>query len=535
MMDWILEQFLGRKIEKETARYLRELSLSPVLESRQQADGTLAAFRTEPGTKMTLGTTLWGEQVTVPLEEIIRAYGLITGGTGSGKTMFGLTILKSLIDLLPYGSTNGIGVIDAKGDLYRGALYLLWQRLQHLAQSDPKACESLRERVVIYDFSSRDPVSSYNILARWPEVEADYFALNRADLLLDLLPGRDTLSLGGTAVLHKLLLLLSEFNLPVTYMSEVLHDESLRQRLVAQSQNDLLKRYFDRQFAREPKPTIEAIARRMEALFASEGVRLALSGTTAPDFRQFQDAGRLVLVNVFGETISRSVRRLLQGLVLSDIRASVFTRKRKERAFLWCCDEAQNFFATEKLREHMADLLSMSRSFGTYFLYLTQNMSTAVQDPRITKVLTTNMRWSFSMRGDPSDCSFLKPVLPVTGRKPRPRTDPFSEVTFYSLAEERAMALDEIAELSDRVGWFWIKARSAEPLKIRTQELTIPECSELERAVMSLSRDPAFGQRLSRTEYERLAAERDRQWAEEDDDLRAGLEETYQRGRGVAK
>ncbi|HUZ93537.1 MAG TPA: hypothetical protein VMU57_01340, partial [Edaphobacter sp.] len=68
MMDWILEQFLGRKIEKETARYLRELSLSSVLESRRQADGTLAAFRTEPGTKMTLGTTLWGEQVTVPLE-----------------------------------------------------------------------------------------------------------------------------------------------------------------------------------------------------------------------------------------------------------------------------------------------------------------------------------------------------------------------------------------------------------------------------------------------------------------------------------
>jgi len=51
-----------------------------------------------------------GERVTVPMEEIVRSYGLITGGTGSGKTMFGLTILKSLIDLLPYGSANGMGL-----------------------------------------------------------------------------------------------------------------------------------------------------------------------------------------------------------------------------------------------------------------------------------------------------------------------------------------------------------------------------------------------------------------------------------------
>src|SRR5204863_9237624 len=135
--------------------------------------------------------------------------------------------------------------------------------------------------------------------------------------------------------------------------------------------------------------------------------------------------GKIVLVNCFGASISRGVRRVLQGLVLSDIRQAVFARKNPSSPYLWFCDEAQNFFLTEKLRDNMSDLLTMSRSFGTFFLYLTQNIGSAVQDSRMMSTISTNTRWSFSMRGEPSDCDFLKSVLPITGRKPRLRTDPF--------------------------------------------------------------------------------------------------------------
>lgn len=535
MMGWVLDRFLGRKLDAETERYLRQLALAPVVSSRQNATELLSRVRAEPGPKVTLGETLWGEPVTVPLGEILRAYLVVTGGTGSGKSMFALGVIRALIDLMPYERTMGFGLVDPKGDLYRGTLYLLGKRLEHLARHDPGAWRALRERVVIYDFSSRDPVSPYNILAPWPDAEPDFFASNRADLLLDLLPGPDKLSLGGTGVLHKLLLLLSEFGLPITHLNEVLHDDPLRKRLIARSRNDTVKRYFTRQFAGEPKPTIDAIARRMEALFASEGVRLALSGTTAPDFRLFQDEGRIILVNAFGESISRSVRRLLQALILSDLRQSTFARRSNERPYLWFADEGQNFFMTEKLRENAAELVTTSRSFGTHVAFITQNMSTAVPDARIVKNLTTNMRWSFSMRGDPADCEFLKSALPVTGRRVRPQANPFAEETYYSLAEERAMALDEIARLPDRVGWLWLKARSAEAVKIRTQELVIPQGPELERATLPFSRDPTFGQRISRKEYDRLVAERDREWAEEDGGLGASLEEAYQRTRGAAK
>src|SRR5438128_5229530 len=192
--------------------------------------------------------------------------------------------------------TPGFGVLDAKSDLFQGALFLLERRLEYLTRDDPTAAQELRRRIVIIDFSSRDPVSSYNILARWPNTEPGFFALNRADLLLDLLEGGDKLSLGGAAVLQKLLLLLSEFDLPITCLEAVLHDERLRSRLLARCRNASVSSYFARRFASVPKPTLAALERRMEALFASEGVRLALAGRTAPDFRLFQDEGRIVLV-----------------------------------------------------------------------------------------------------------------------------------------------------------------------------------------------------------------------------------------------
>ena len=149
------------------------------------------------------------------------------------------------------------------------------------------------------------------------------------------------------------------------------------------------------------------------------------------------------------------------------------------------------------------------------------------------KTVYTNIKWSFSMRGEPGDCAFLKSVLPVTGRKLRPQGSPFQEKSFYSLTEERGTALEEIAHLPDRVGYLWLKARAGEAIKIKTQELAIPQGRKLDEAIAPIRRDPTIGMRFSRKEYERLIAERDRKWtAEQEGDLGATLRKAYQRARG---
>jgi hypothetical protein len=265
-VNWLLDLLFGARIEGETARQVERLRLEPVLRSRQKVTGILTSFTSHNGSKAHFGSTTWGQPVRIPIDQLVSGYGLATGATGAGKTRAALLIVKSLLDLLPYQKVS-FGVLDPKGDLYSGMLYLLKERLSTLRASDPMGYERLLDRIILYDFSLRDPISSYNILARWPNIEADFFAANRSDLLLDLLEGSDSISLTATSVLKRLILLLSEFELPITRLGDVLHDEDYRRRLVTEATSSRLKKYFSRQFLHVPTPTILAIDRRIEALF----------------------------------------------------------------------------------------------------------------------------------------------------------------------------------------------------------------------------------------------------------------------------
>jgi len=221
---------------------------------------------------------------------------------------------------------------------------------------------------------------------------------------------------------------------------------------------------------------------------------------------------------------------LLQGLLLSDIRQAILARPNDPRVtFLWEVDEAPNFFATRQQQEDLTDICTMGRSFGSFFCFLCQNLSTAVPDARILETLHTNTRWSLTLRGTPRDALYLRAALPVTGRRPRPDPLPFRERTFYSAEEERALTLEGVAHLPDRTGYLWLKARSPEAVKITTRGLALPGGEEFRETVESLREEPRLGGRLSRTAYENLIAERDREWRDvrEETGLADRLEKRY--------
>jgi DNA helicase HerA-like ATPase len=409
----ILDLFFGRSLQRETSRYLEEIASAPIRASYDTSSRMLKGLASGNNRTVMLGVTTWKQPVIIPQSELLQSHGLVTGGSGSGKTRFALLIAQALLADLRQNPSAGFGLIDPKGELFYGVLYLLSQLLSELDQTDPAAAAALRQRVVIIDFSDEKIVSPYNLIHRSPSIDPEFFADGRTDQFLDLLPSRDTVSMSGSALLRRTILLLSELNLPITSIPSLLSDENVRARLLRKCAAADFRADFERQFASTQKQTVSALTRRTEALLSSRSVRLALDGATAPDFRALQDDGKIVLINCFGANLSRSVRQLLlQAVVVGDVSQAVFARRRKENSFLWILDEAQNCFLTERLRDQMSDVLTQARSFGSFFLFVTQNISTAVHDTRLLSQLHTNIKWSFSMRGQPADCGFLKAALP---------------------------------------------------------------------------------------------------------------------------
>lgn len=509
-LAWLAGKLSRRRIASATDRQLASLAEAPITASRRTVSALLRTLAAEPGPHVDLGETAWGDPIAVPIAEFVKACGIATGGMGSGKTMAAGLILKAMIAHFPRLRTMGCGLIDAKGELYDRLLYLLAARLEELQGAER---EALLDRIVVIDFSSRSAATSYNILCQPPYTDRDFFITSRLETLRELLPAGEKLSLRGATVLKNVLSLLSEFGLPLTYLDGILASEELRAKLIAKSKNPEVRFYFQHHFAQEGKQTIGALRARMDSLFASEGVRLALSGTTAPDFRTLQNQGKIVLVNCAGPSITRGVRLLLQGLILSDIRQSIFARPNNPPVnYWWVCDEAQNFFLTKQQQDDMADILTMARSFGSFFCFLCQNISTAVSDSRILEQLHTNIRWSLTLRGTPRDAQFLRAALPVSGRRLRPDPQPFRERTAYSPDEERTLALEGIAHLPDRTGYLWLKTRCSEAIKVVTRSLDLPEGEEFRQIIDRLREEPRLGRRISRSEYERLTLARDREW-----------------------
>ena len=145
----------------------------------------------------------------------------------------------------------------------------------------------------------------------------------------------------------------------------------------------------------------------------------------------------------------------------------------------------------------MADVLTMARSFGSFFYFLCQNLSTAIPDARILEQLHTNIRWSLTLRGSPRDAQFLRSALPVSGRLEKPDSQPFREKSLYSLEEERSLLLDGIAHLPDRTGYLWLKARSPQAIRLRTATAPLPEGGEFRGPVEALRCDAEIGGRTS--------------------------------------
>jgi hypothetical protein len=503
----LIAKIFKKRIARETKLRLTALTAEKGRAARNRTSDLLRRLAEAPGPHAVLGETPSGEKVTIPIRFLATAWGVISGGTGSGKSMTAAEIIEALLAAIE--TDISFGLLDAKGETFERAIFLIARLLDTLP---PAAAERLRRRLVIIDFSSVDPITSFSLAAPWSGADLDYFATSRMETLSELFPSSDGVSLRGSSILKHTIKVLAEQRVPFSYADQLLNSDAFRARLLSGSKDDELRQYFESHFPSESRATVAALRARLTAtLFSSASLKLALAGATAPDFKELMDTGAIVLVNCAGANIPRATARTLQSLVVADIRQAVFNREIRT-PYLWICDEAQHLFRTKYLRDHMTDLLTMSRSFGVHGLLITQNLTKAVQDAEVSEILHTNTKWALVLRGSAKDAVFLKPAFPVSGRCEKPRSGPYALPDFYSISEERNLILQEVAHLPDREAWCWIKSLTGEAFRFRTRTMDIPTDAAFQELVDGIRRDPTIGRRSSRVDYLEDIRRRDAEW-----------------------
>src|SRR2546427_12143257 len=93
----VLQTLYGRKLAAETQAHLSELATRQRHMTRRRAAELLRGMRQESGPKVTLGQTEWNDSVDLPLEFVINAHSILTGGTGCGKTMAALLLIDAIL------------------------------------------------------------------------------------------------------------------------------------------------------------------------------------------------------------------------------------------------------------------------------------------------------------------------------------------------------------------------------------------------------------------------------------------------------
>ena len=445
-------QLLGsRRIRGRSGRYMKERR-----QAEQRRRALPQGLASQGSDSISPGATLHGERITIS-PSVFSRHGLVLGATGSGKSMAVISLIDQLRQREASGGESiGWGVVDAKGELVR--------RIQERLGPEDEA--------VTLDFSGHEPVP-YGLLHCRHDESAEELVERRMAVFADVLGREGPLSLRMGRMLRAFLFLAVEQHFSFPTLECLFSNPDSATRLAKECLNGRVKSYFAADFNRERQSTLPALSARLDFLLRHERLRLSFSCHDFVDFRQLMDRGVPVLVCCGGPSVSRSLSATIQSLVLSDIRKDIFSRIKTDKQYLFFFDEAQCLFDRSGDVENLLSVLAMSRSFGTHLVLVTQSLKAALSSPEFVASLETNFRWLFSFRCGPSDAQILKPAIPLSGRVVRDRTSK-GDISYMTPSQELSLRLDEVTNLDDRCGYFWLRGAGAKAVLVRSHTVEEP-------------------------------------------------------------
>ena len=359
----------------------------------------------------------------------------------------------------------GIGLMDLKGDLYRLGRALV--------------DKSGGERSVHFlDLNGPRAVIPYDLLTVHDDETAQELLDMRMATFSDILGQEGHLSLRMTRMLKYLLSLLLEFQFPFAAVDDLMEIENAPGVLAERSKDERVKRYFSSDFlaqrsvhasglAVSPRSSLRTRRYPPVATAPVIGSITAKPWTRRPDFYQSRR-----------RRTTRQPRQRDQSIVVSDICSATFRRKQPEVRFPWFVDEAQVLFERSSDRENLQRMFTMSRSFGTFIILLTQSLKAAIHETEFYQSLETNFHWLLLMRSGIGDAAILWPALRPTGQVRR-GLDHTGRPTYLTPDQEIQSTLQDIANLPSRSAYFWQRGAGTHALRFRIHQLKRREAVEL--------------------------------------------------------
>jgi len=378
----------------------------------------------------------------------------VIGQSGTGKSR----AMESWI-LQDIHAGHGVGVIDPHGDLYNHLI----ARLADIPQ--------VWQRVILFDPLDPDWVVGFNPLEKIERSESERLAMYMTDVALRVWNINPANAPRMVWLLTNTFLALVELNLSLLDLPQFLMDQDFRDELVTQIHLPAVRSYFEDEFPRSEKGTLQWITpvlNKIGNLLFDPDIRLIFSGKSTFDFRKVMDEKMIFLANLPKGILGEGTSSLLAAFLVGHMQRSALSRANtnKRPAFYLYLDEFQNYTT-----HNIIDILSESRK---YALSLTLAHQFLDQLPNELKQAVLNTSGTIAcFRVGYHDARVLaKEIFPSPDYEYQIKMPPLSGIPIMQKLGWEGLAL-KLANLQPRE--FWYRRRGAyKPIKQHSYSMPDP-------------------------------------------------------------
>lgn len=394
----------GRQIDREKAwDYLADEAEAAFREAVGDYDQFVEHVRDVNTPSLMLGTARDAGGHAVPVHYALKdlfGFGVVQGGQGTGKTFLQAHILAAC---LAHGLP--VGCFDFKEGLHELALQWCGAIAYRM---DAAARQAFIKRLhIVNPFGAT--LAPFNVCHVPPGTSRKAQAYDITDVLSRMDDHGLSTSMG--LALRHLILLLMEHDLSLVEAPQILQDPVLRKVLVERSTDAEVKTFFHQTYEHLPRPSIDALLRRLTDLLFFDPLRLMLGADTCTDYKGIFDRGDPLFGFLGkGPDIPEEFMQLFGTLHLQFLfKAAYATRGGARQPYQLVLDEFFHLLSPSLSTRFERGLDSL-RSFGIFFTLIMHQFGQI--SPNLRRAILTHCYLAFIFRSEPDNARHFGRFLP---------------------------------------------------------------------------------------------------------------------------